>query len=117
MANKIHVLVQRLIDRTEQGKVAWEITPDHGTYQASFPNYSVRILTRTQYASYGPSTDFVLTIHDEGGEMVDEITDIGLKESGFEDAYKRMEHLYNEARRKAMGVDKVIDDLLSDLEN
>jgi hypothetical protein len=114
MANKIHDLVQRLIDRTDEGKVNWEITADKGIYQAAFPNYSVRLFTRRNYG-YDDSVDYVMTIHDETGEMIDEITDVGLRDSGFDDAYKRMVHLYNEARRKAVGVEKVIDDLLSEL--
>ena len=117
MINKIHDLVQRLVDRTDQGKVSWEITADEGTYQASFPNYSVRLFTRRQFNYNDDDVDYVMTIHDESGEMVDEITDSALKDSGFDDAYKRMKHLYNEARRKAKGVDKVIEGLLSELED
>jgi hypothetical protein len=115
MASKFQVLLERLIDRTDQGKVSWEITAEKGTYQASFPNYAVRIFTRPS-ETWG-QIDYVLTLHDEGGEMVDQIADVELRDSGFDDAYKRMEHLYNQARRKAMGVDKAIDDLLSELDN
>ena len=107
--------VQRLIDRTDQGKVSWEITADKGSYQASFPSYAVRLFARENDRYADQEVDYVLTIHDESGEMVDEITDTALRESGFDEAYKKMGHLYNEARRKAMGVDKVIEDLLSEL--
>ena len=49
--------------------------------------------------------------------MVDEITDICAQDSGFDEAFKGMARMYKEARRKAMGVEKVLDDLLSELED
>ena len=115
MANKTHDLVRKLIDRTNLGKLSWETTAEHGTYQASFPNHAVRLFTRRTLD--GADVDYVLTLHGEDGEMVDEITDIDLRDSGFENAYKQMGHLYNEARRKAMGVDNIIDGLLSELQD
>ena len=114
MDNKIHALVQKLIERTNQGKVNWEPTANAGTFQAAFPSYSVHIFKHKNF-DYDQTEDYFITLHDQEGEMIDEISDNQLKDTGFENAYQRVAHLYNEARRKAMGVNQVIDDLLSQL--
>lgn len=116
MANKIHDLVQKLITRTDLAKVSWEITTTEGTYQVSFPNYAVRLFARPSQSN-SEAVDYVLTLHDEEGRLVDEITDVALEESGFQMAFMRMARLYSAARRTALGVDKVIDGLLSNLED
>jgi len=115
MASKLHVLVQRLIERTDQGKVSWEVTSQSGVFMASFPAYSVLLSTRRNYIDPERPPDYIVAIHDEEGSLVDEISDFTLNASGFEDAFTRMGHLYEEARRKAMGVNKIIDGLLAEL--
>jgi hypothetical protein len=114
MASKIHVLVQKLIERTDQGKVAWEITPEKGAFMAPFPDYAVVLYRRRNYED-PERPDYIIAIHDDEGTVVDEITDLTLTGSGFENAFTRMEHLYEEARRKAMGVNRIIDVILGEL--
>ena len=114
MANKIHDLVKRLIERTDQGSLNWETSSSNGVYQASFPDLTVRV-SKPDAFQYGAANYYVLSLHNEHGEMIDQITDDVLKNSGFDNAHHQMEHLYTEARRKAMGVDIAIDKILGEL--
>jgi hypothetical protein len=115
MVDKLHVLVRKLTQYTQSGKLQWETTPTDGIYQASFPNYSVRLFHRPSADQEG-ALDYWLEVLDEQGAVVDEFSDTALQQTGFTGAYKFMENLFQSARRSAMGADRAIDSILSALE-
>ena len=113
MANKVQSLVEKLIERTDQGKVGWEITEESIIYQATFPSYSVRIAERTFPTR--DDNEFVLTVYDDQGQTIDVVTESSLESSGFRNAHERLEELHRAARRQARGVDRAIEELLAEL--
>ena len=104
---KIILVIQKLIDKTSAGEIGWEETELENVYQAVFPEYSVRIWPRGE--------DFVLGIFNAQGALIEEVSDVALKDE-LSDSYRIMKDLYLSARRAAMGVDQALDEILSSLE-
>lgn len=100
---KIAALVRALITQTSSGELNWSQTEKTGTFQASFPRYSVRI--------YPKGNDYVLQILNDLGDIVEEVTDPELGDV-LNDAYTKMGELHDAARRNAMGVESALDDIL-----
>lgn len=106
---KIARLVNVLKSQTESGSLSWSQTEKPDMFQASFPNYSVRIFVK---ASNPIEQDYILQIINQLGEIVEEVSDPDL--NGFmETPYKVMRDLHDSARRSAMGVENALDDILS----
>src|SRR5262245_40054636 len=112
--DKMVRLLTQLRKKSEAGVVDWQPTSEDDTYQASFPNYTVRILERLAR----DEIDIVLQILNEEGRLIEEVSDPQLnKIAPFEgQAFGFMRDLHQMARRKAMKVDVALDQILSDLE-
>lgn len=110
---KIVALAKTLAERTARGELDWEESERPGVFQLSFSNSSVRIYHRESRQQRG-SREFVLSIHNSVGVEVEEVGDESLP---VDDAFPMMRQMYEEARRKAMGVDTAIDSILEDLES
>lgn len=108
MTSKPARFVTLLYEKTLNGELNWEPTETEDVYQCAFPNYSVRISER--------GADYVVTIYNEQGTVIEEMTDVTLKDE-IDNSFEKMRQIYDTARRVAMGVDKALDDLLSYLDN
>lgn len=106
--SKIVRLIQGIVRQTNAGKIDWEVTESEEVFQASFPNYSIRL----SYTTSNMGTDYWLTIMNDEGLVIESVSDVQIK-SELEGSYRIMEGLYSDARRVALGVDKALDDLLS----
>ncbi|MCF5044146.1 hypothetical protein GIW79_27235 [Pseudomonas sp. PA-7-1E] len=106
--SKIVRLIQGIVRQTNAGKIDWEVTETEDVFQASFPNYSIRL----SYDESNLGTDYWLTIMNGEGVVIESVSDVQIK-TELEGSYKIMEGLYSDARRVALGVDKALDDLLS----
>jgi hypothetical protein len=109
-------LVRRLKDKTADGSVSWEPTPNKTTFQAAFPKFSVRI---AEYAGENEN-DYEIRVYDEGGRLLERANDIEIARAiealqGSE-PFKTMKDLYTMARRQALGVEAALDELLSSLD-
>jgi len=105
---KIVRLIQGIVKQTEAGKINWEVTESEEVFQASFPNYSIRL----SYTASDMGTDYWLTIMNDEGSVIESVSDVQIK-SELDGSYRIMESLYSNARRVALGVDKALDDLLN----
>lgn len=104
-------LIKQLRKKTKEGKIAWESTLEGGVFQASFPGSSVHLFRR--------GADIVLEIYNDEGIVVEDIADTEINDENFPEdggSYPAMSDLYSLARRRAMGVDETIDNLLAELE-
>lgn len=111
--DKMARLVQRLSRVTAERSDLWEPTTENGVFQASFPNYAVRIDSRPG-DNYQNEDDVYLSIYDDDGALIEEVADSDLGPL-LPDAYRVMVSLYESARRQAMGVDQALDEILSEL--
>lgn len=112
---KVGKLIRSLHANTKAGSITWEETERHGTYQVSFPNYTIRLSNRVNpYNPYDGDTDYVIQIINGDGDVVDEVSDVDVKDI-VDNSYNVMKDLHDMARRQAFGVEKALDEILNDL--
>ena len=113
---KYQRLVALLIKKTHDGTARWEQTSREGVFALSLPDYSVWIST-TRNDTDPNTNDVFFQIVNSSGNIIDRFRDWEISE-GIDDKgnfYKTLEELYQNARRVAFGVDKVLDKLLEEL--
>lgn len=102
---KFHRLTDRLLSLTEQGKLLWQPTAHDRSFACAFADYSVRI---TESGFLEPL--YRLELSDGVGRPLESVS------SAEEGLDKVLCQLYELARRQALGADKAVEDLLSQLE-
>lgn len=115
---RLQPLIDGLLKMSEAGKISWTETSDEKMFQASVGTYVVTIKMELVGQNWGEDIyRYLLRIHDNAGKFLDEITEADIPDDarftgglGRDDALK---HLYDSARRKALNVDKALDDFLS----
>ncbi|MBN2223272.1 MAG: hypothetical protein JW765_01205 [Deltaproteobacteria bacterium] len=114
---KLVKLIKLLADRTNQGSLQWGQTEEKGVFQTSFPNSSVRIESITDKIPDGGDVTYIgLSVYNSEGDLVESINSFDTSNLGGRTGMDLMDKLYEAARRKAMGVDKVLDQTISYLE-
>lgn len=106
--SKIVRIIQGVVRQTNAGKIDWDVTEREDVFQASFPNYSIRL----SYTESAMGVDYWLTVLNDEGVVIESVSDVDVRDE-LDGAYKIMERLYANARRVALGVDKALDDLLT----
>lgn len=113
MISKLAQLVERVHGQTLANEVKWQATEEEGVFQLAFPKYALRISAR-QSRQPGDDPDYVLTIYNDSGTVIEDVADPELAEEadiGY-DPYRVMKETYDRARGQAMGIDEALDDLL-----
>ena len=105
--NKILTVLDKLIEKTSAAELDWKPTEKKDTYQVIFPRYSIRIFV----VDKGFEEDVVVQIINSEGNILETFSDIDIREY-YPDAYSKMLGLHASARRKAMGVEDALDELL-----
>lgn len=111
--NKLITFIHRLYSKSIKGELDWEQNDIEDVFQLAFANYTVNISTRQAYNS--PDIDIIIAIYNEDGNIVERVLDTDLTNS-INHPYKVFNEIYNNARRKAMGVDSALDEILDILE-
>jgi hypothetical protein len=99
-------LVDLLYERSQEGILDWKETPVENRFQVSFATNGVQIEERGH--------DVNVYIIDGSGNRVDSFNDNSIRISG-ENYYAKMLEICNLARRKARNTEKVLDDILDEL--
>jgi hypothetical protein len=125
MSERIQELVNRLHEKSKQGTLMWRKAPS-GAFQVSFPRYSVSVgylengLMGLLSSHPGPRVPR-MTIFNEEGVVLEDIGVEALVEPSNWDQRQywltKFHEIYDMARRKAMGTDKAIEELLAALED
>ena len=118
---KALALVQRLHARTRDGKVDWETTHAESLFAVRLGQFMLN-LKQTPDPDYPDQPDFELVVVDEGsGRTIERITNTTLRpvndrltEEGLS-PYNLMERTFEMARRKALGVDDMLETILQGL--
>ena len=106
-------LLIKLQDKTKKGIANWEETTKKESYQLSLPKYSLNI--SLGFSRKNPeSIEYFLKIYDDTGRLIEQVGDEDFHVEGFE-AYSVMKDIHETARRIAMGTEKAIDNILSEL--
>ena len=108
--DKLAIITKQLIDKTNQGKIEWEVTDVDGVFQTPFLNATIRI-------SYNPlKSGIIIEIYNEEGLMLEQFNDDDIG-SAMTSSFDRMSDLYDAARRKALGAEQAIDSILDQLKD
>ncbi|MEH3127938.1 hypothetical protein [Agrobacterium cavarae] len=101
-------IVRSLLKKTQEEKIEWEVGPLTDSFYCKVGEHSVAIrLIRD---------DYFLVLHNADGEEIEEISDPEFRNAGYGDAFRVMGDLYIAARRNALGTEKIVNDILSQLE-
>jgi hypothetical protein len=107
--DRIVRLVQLLLEKTSAGEIRWEETPTSNTFQCSLSNYSV-LISQTSFRD-APGATQSLAVANEEGRIIEEVESGALGSNDW-----LLRDLFALARRKALGVDKALDEMLHLLE-
>lgn len=114
VSQKIMSLAYRVAEMTQEGSLPWKETELEGVFQVSFSSSSVRISTRRSRISNG--VEYVFSIINWEGNVVDEVGDEDPDEPNERrDLFEVFKQCYDGARRRALGVDDAIDEILDEL--
>ncbi len=119
MGNKYWQLVSLLIDRSKQGTASWQPTSREGVYALSLPEYGVLISMVAGRGDLYETQDVFFQIVNSQGRVIDTFRDADVARD-FDDhdqpeMYRQMEQLFHDARRKALGVDEALNQLITQL--
>jgi hypothetical protein len=118
---KLVQLADKIEERSAAGTLHWEQTAESNEFQTTLASFVVRI------ACYrgNDGIDYAIRLIGSDGIELDSVTDVELTKlarksprdafpkSGFE----VMESIFKNAKRQALGVDKALDDILSELDD
>ncbi|UYO48795.1 hypothetical protein KQX64_23325 [Rhodopseudomonas palustris] len=114
-------MVQLLLEQTEAGKLEWKPAAFDDRFQLSFRNYTL-LLTQEPSDRSPEEMDYTIVLLNENGEVADRFSDVQLAdEFGAEildvnrRPYRVMRSLFDQARRRALGTDRILDAILDDL--
>jgi hypothetical protein len=112
---KIVDLVLKLNVLTNQGELSWEETT-RDEFQVAFPDYTVRVRREDVENQYGDfiGEKFWFSIRNDKGRIIDEVSADDLS-GRLPDPTAILRELYNGARRRALGADKALEEILSSL--
>jgi hypothetical protein len=104
-------LVERLIERTAQGEIDWVEGLDDG-FQVSFSDNTLRIEMLDS-----PNSAMVrISLINSDGYIAESFDDEQLTAATSQGWFAKMRDLLYAAQRKARGADKILDDVLRELE-
>jgi len=118
--NKLVELVSRIEKKTISNSLTWETTADQNEFQTVLASFVVR--TREYYSFGETEPDYEIKIIDGSGNILETITNGDLfnilKDETIEGRhpYTVMSSIFKNAKRQALGIDKAIDSILSELE-
>lgn len=111
-------LMDLLYERTERGLLEWQETLPE-IFQVSFTDKSVQL--RMDVDELHEAVTYIALLVNDEGQTVDRITDEDLdrEQSGTTGAYwySRLASLFAMARRRARGADKMLDEILKEIED
>lgn len=108
-------LVDSLITKTDQGKIAWSENPVDGSPIVKIGTHIVML--EEGRSSNGASLISVIVI-DENGKELDRFNDEDLdRNTRTSDYFVHMTALYNRASKQARGAEKAIDDILKNIDS
>lgn len=106
-------LIQLLTEKTEKGEINWSGGPTDNSYIYSMRESGIQIRM--------VHLDFFIDMINARGELADSFNDVELSNNRSEADWTEswfgaLQSLYNLARRSAQGSDKVLNEILAELE-
>jgi hypothetical protein len=112
------MLVRRLFQQTQEGRLAWQETGREGTYQAIIDEFVISIIgspTEEVGSPVAGPANYAIEIRNAKGTLLERITDEDISER-LRDSDGFMKDLHHRVRRIALGVETAIDRIILELE-
>ena len=118
---KLVQLADKIEERSAAGTMRWEQTASNNEFQTTLSSFVIRIV-----CSPGENgIDYAIRLTDSNGEELESITDVELSKLtrkisrgvNSKGGFEVMESIFKNAKRQALGVDKALDDILSELDD
>ena len=109
---KILQLIKGLRDQTRENKIHWQATNRENIYQASFPGTKYTLLIMKLEEDVPSPQGYIVSINDKDGIPIERIKSEELIKI-MNEGYTALNEVYIRARRKALGVDQALEELLS----
>ncbi len=114
VTQKTTQLIRRLKDHSERSLLNWRPSTQEGVFKLVFDEYFLTVFSMPRAGVFGRT--YCLSIYDSEGNALEQVCDRDLDETELgPEAFDLMKSIYDNARRKAMGVEKAIDDILGQL--
>jgi hypothetical protein len=116
-------LVRKLATNTKDGSVDWKPALKPEVFEVSFRDNTLRISAASSSIPDSDESDILIQLVNGDGETVDSFTDVDLNNSTDTEVspnegwYRMMLNLYSFARRRALGADKVMDEIMEALDD
>jgi hypothetical protein len=108
MSSTIDQLAQRLLQATERGRISWATTSNEETFAWSGKSATFLV----SYADLDDSGTVEIKVLDKEGTVVE----LAHYEAHYGGEYEGMFALYEAARRNARGADRIIGDLITEVD-
>lgn len=112
---KTNLLVERLIERTKEGKINWESTANPNIYLAVLSDSSISIepkmVNKSEFIGFNFAPHYVFDLRNENGDVVESI--IVTKKNA--EMFQKAEQIYELARDQSLMDDPIVDRILEQL--
>jgi hypothetical protein len=119
---KLIELAKLVLQQSIHSNLSWEETADKNTYQATLSKFVIRIGSRSSKYDQG-EMDYLFSLVNSDGVAIESFDDVQLsnwiKKSPIPsdvNGYVILQEIYKNAKRKALGVDEALNDVLKELQ-
>ena len=118
-SQKFNLLLNKLLERTEEGKLTWKTTANRETFLAVLKGSSISISQDQEFLlniDGEPHESYLFYTFDfrnENGEIIASV-DVSEKDE-FEENFKKAEKIFNLARNQSFKIDQTFDRILEQL--
>jgi hypothetical protein len=114
-------LMEVLLRRTKKGEIDWQEGAGSDTYQVSFKDNSLQLSVGPTKLQGAEGVAYTVSVLNSEGEVADRFTDEDLDKDEFgrigNQWFDRLQELHGLARRWARGADKVLDEILMEVDD
>ncbi|MET4717415.1 hypothetical protein ABIF63_001521 [Bradyrhizobium japonicum] len=119
--DKPRKLIDVLLRRTKKGEIDWQESLGNDTYQVSFKDNSLQLSVGPTKLQGADGLAYTVSVLNSEGDVADRFTDEDLDKDEFgsigREWYDRLQELHGLARRWARGADKVLDEILREVDD
>lgn len=107
---KFNLILDKLLERTEEGKLEWKATSNENTFLVVLKDSSISV--SYEFDEYDGSQCFIFNFRDENGETV---SSINLTEQNDKKEVEKAEKIFDLARQHSFMNNKIVDRILEQL--
>lgn len=113
---KFNLVLDKLIEKTNEGKLEWETTANRNTFLAVLQDSAISINHTNQSANdfFDEYNVYTFDFRNENGDVVESVAVTDVTEEDSE-KYEKASQIFELARRQSLKIDKTIDHILEQL--